>query len=345
MEPKCPICNNVKSMELSRRDVDHRIFECPDCGCFEISRAAIAHLEGSEREDVARRNRYAAVMLERKLKGLDELVRLEVDSDEGLYFKATNEPVKAYFPTSFYDKLTRGFFNLVRSHRCSPLTAFSIQRLGHEGKSLLFVDDPYENYNVALDYICEEGWLRKNNLSSLNETCYNFTTKGMQLFEGSLARDSSNAFLAMWFGADGDRAYRDSVSTAVANAGYHLQVVDDEPYNGFIMDKVVNLINDSAFVIADLTAAPESIQGDAVLGGVRGGVYWEAGYAAGQKKQVILTCRDDSETKKRIHFDLQQYNQIRWRVENGRVVVGHDQTLADALEQRILATIGRGREG
>ena len=108
----------------------------------------------------------------------------------------------------------------------------------------------------------------------------------------------------------------------------------------FVMDKVLNLINDSAFVIADLSAAPERLDGEKVWNGVRGGVYWEAGYAAGQKKQVIVTCSDDDETKKRIHFDLQQHNQIRWKIVGDTVVTTDGVDLADAIEQRVRATVG-----
>ena len=87
---------------------------------------------------------------------------------------------------------------------------------------------------------------------------------------------------------------------------------------------------------------PENITEKGVKDGVRGGVYWEAGYAAGQNKQVILTCNDDERCDKRIHFDLQQYNQIRWKIVDGVLKFGK-RDFVDALTQRILATVGRGQ--
>ena len=46
--------------------------------------------------------------------------------------------------------------------------------------------------------------------------------------------------------------------------------------------------------------------------GVRGGVYFEAGYANSKGKEVICTCYDDEASQKRRHFDIMQLNTIFW---------------------------------
>ena len=84
------------------------------------------------------------------------------------------------------------------------------------------------------------------------------------------------------------------------------------------------------------------LEGHDVYGGVRGGVYWEAGYAKGQKKQVILTCDNSEETIKRIHFDLQQYNQIRWKDDGDKILTVDGRSFEEILTERIVATVGRG---
>ncbi|GAI27661.1 unnamed protein product [marine sediment metagenome] len=58
---------------------------------------------------------------------------------------------------------------------------------------------------------------------------------------------------------------------------------------------------------------PEEDNKTKVTGGVRGGVYWEAGMAYGMGKTVIQTCIATEESKRRIHFDLNQYRTIFWR--------------------------------
>ena len=338
----CPICHNpdIKTCLIGRNYQQE--INCQDCGCYVIPRCKRSLITSITAENKILGCKCAAVMLERNLKGLNDNVKLDYEGNKSLFFVDTGECLEAYYPTTFYEKLERGFFNLVRSLKHSPLVKFSIKELKRKERSLLFIADPLENYKIVLDYICAEGWLQQFDGKEGEDTRYRVTTKGMQLFDVVAVNKSPNAFLAMWFGADKDEKYRDAVRRAVTDAGYHLHVVDDEHYNGFIMDKVINLINDSAFVIADITAEPEQIKDNSVFQGVRGGVYWEAGYAAGQKKQVILTCRDDSETTKRIHFDLQQYNQIRWHNEDGRVTTSNGQDFTDVLTQRILASVGRG---
>ena len=45
------------------------------------------------------------------------------------------------------------------------------------------------------------------------------------------------------------------------------------------------------------------------------------------------------ETKKRIHFDHQQHNQIRWKIIGDTIVTTDDVDLADAIEQRVRAAV------
>jgi hypothetical protein len=78
--------------------------------------------------------------------------------------------------------------------------------------------------------------------------------------------------------------------------------VDRVEHNGDIDDRIIQELNESRLVLADLTFARPS-------------VYFEAGYAQ-RKVPVIYTCRKDhfggtSDTA-RVHFDLQMRNIIGW---------------------------------
>ena len=85
-----------------------------------------------------------------------------------------------------------------------------------------------------------------------------------------------------------------------------------------IADEIIANIRKSRFAVAYFT-------------GHRGGVYYEAGFALGLGLPVIWTCREDH--LKDAHFDTRQYNHIVWQTSA---------ELADRLQQRIEATIGRG---
>lgn len=161
--------------------------------------------------------------------------------------------------------------------------------------------------------------------------------------ESAKAFEKSNtAFVAMWFSNDTENL-REAIKVAVEKAGYNSEciLVDEMHYNDFIMNQVINMINDARFVIADFTSIPEDDDGNEVKGGVRGGVYFETGYAKGQGKQVIMTCRDDDESKKRRHFDIDQISTHFWKDEqDGLKVNGND--FIDVLTNQILATVGKG---
>jgi len=155
-------------------------------------------------------------------------------------------------------------------------------------------------------------------------------------------------FVAMWFDPSLS-SYRESVVSAVIHSGYEPVVVDAQEYNGFIMDRIIAEIRRSRFVIADFTAAKEDDDSSRpkVRGGSRGGVYWEAGMAYGLGKQVIHTCRDDIESRRRTHFDIDQYNTILWNEADLTPEVRHcipseAPHLAERLAARILSTLGRG---
>lgn len=341
MMETCPICCCKQVTKLPNMG-GYDSYDCCNCGKYALAafayRALTADRDSLHGRDRQYMQRCAAVMLERNLKGLNEGVVIDYDPDKMLYFLANDVSLDEYYPKSALDRLERAFFNIIRDLTPSPFVDFTEQSFKHHVPSLLFSVDGFERPREMFSMMVSAGWLTK---VSKNDDVFLVTMKGLERFEEQAEIKSSNAFLAMWFGVKGSDVYRDAVSKAVESAGYHLQVVDKENYNGFIMDKVVNLINDSAFVIADISASSEIAEGDEIKNGVRGGVYWEAGYASGQRKQVILTCNNDDESKKRIHFDLQQYNQIRWDVIDGKLMVG-EQDFEDVLKQRILATVGKG---
>lgn len=143
--------------------------------------------------------------------------------------------------------------------------------------------------------------------------------------------NSAFAFVAMWFN---DKEMKDAFESAIKPAvkiatDKQLSAfrVDNKEHNNDITDEIIVGIKDSRFVIADMT-------------GYRGGVYYEAGFARGLGKPVILTCRKDwfdGETdcngkviKEKIHFDINHLNVIVWSTLD---------ELKERLISRIKATI------
>ena len=171
------------------------------------------------------------------------------------------------------------------------------------------------------------------------------TLKGWQRFEELEKnwQNSTTAFVAMWFNNTTEK-YRDAVKEAIRQAGYEPKIIDDHDHNNFIMDEVINQINEAKFVVADFTCVKEYRNDKNILkGGVRGGVYFEAGYAKGLGKEVIVTCKDDEEANERRHFDIDQLNTLFWSENNGKLFDSNGNDFTHRLAERIKATVGKGK--
>lgn len=131
---------------------------------------------------------------------------------------------------------------------------------------------------------------------------------------------SNIGFCAMAFDHDLLDLWSEAISPAITSSGYTPVRIDSEQYNTGIADQIKAKIRQSKFVVADLTLH-------------KNGVYYEAGFAEGLGREVILTCREDGFDKK--HFDVQHINIIKW-------LPNQYQDLKEKLNWRIEGTLGRG---
>ena len=139
----------------------------------------------------------------------------------------------------------------------------------------------------------------------------------------NVAQDSTQAFVAMWFNEFMSEAWDKGIKPAIKDSGYEPFRVDETEYIDRIDDRIIAQIRRSRFIVADFTHDKEK--------GVRGSVYYEAGFGHGLGIPVIFTCRKDLINE--AHFDTRQYNHIVWdTVED----------LREKLANRISAVIGDG---
>lgn len=178
-----------------------------------------------------------------------------------------------------------------------------------------------------LDYLEKSKWIEQAPLQRPDGTKEYSITPGGYAHLAELetrAVYSKQAFVAMWFDSSMDSAYTQGIEKGIRDAGYEPVRIDRKDHNNKIDDEIVAEIRRSRFVVADFT------HGEA---GMRGGVYYEAGFAHGLNIPVVFTCREDVIGK--VHFDTRQYNHITWTDDN---LDGFRKAVAD----RISATIGDG---
>jgi hypothetical protein len=107
-------------------------------------------------------------------------------------------------------------------------------------------------------------------------TSLNFTLSapGWLKVEELLTRlpDTTQAFVAMWFNDATLAAYVDGIEPAIIDSGYRSVRIDKKEHSNKIDDEIIAEIRRSKFLVADFTCEKEK---------VRGGVYFEAGFAMG----------------------------------------------------------------
>ena len=180
---------------------------------------------------------------------------------------------------------------------------------------------------VILDYLVHNNrivtgqTIDESDPEDLEYTYYKVTLEGHHHLETlSTISDTAQAFIAMWFDPSMDGVYENGIRPAIEATGYTPLRIDQKEHNNKIDDEIIAEIRRSRFVVADFTHGDD---------GVRGSVYYEAGFAYGLDIPVIYLSREGSD----LAFDTRQYAHIMWKDTD---------ELSDQLQNRILAVIGEG---
>lgn len=344
----CIICQKKDVSYIKEEGIRCRYTcNCPSCGNYFIDAPG-----GScpTYDDDKFKSEAPAIAYEKKIMGQDGYL-LTYDILSKVAY-ANGVPFLDNYPKTFPEKLDRALLNIARKAEFGPqqisynedeyapffVSATSELRILNESRSYVITFLEEQGY---LKRIGSDATIRTASTPRNFKLCLTLQGICKALELQGKAETNKNAFIAMWFD-DSLARYEASIVAAVKKAGYAPRIIKNEPHNDYIMERVLNLIRDSRFVIADLTSLPEvEDAGKKPSYGVRGGVYFEAGFALGMKLPVILTCRDDSPARDRIHFDLAQRNTIFWKEDKGTLTIS-DKDFVETLKEHIIFTVGRG---
>lgn len=170
-----------------------------------------------------------------------------------------------------------------------------------------------DDFQRVLDYMYGKKWIGRATSG------FFITDMGYDHLEPNVS-GASQAFVAMWFDISMNDVYENSIAPAIETAGYSPLRIDRRDFFGKIDDQIIAEIRRSRFIVADFSHG-----GD----GVRGSVYYEAGFAHGLGMPFIYLCRKGSD----LAFDTNHYPHIIWETPEG---------LREQLTHRILALIGQG---
>lgn len=308
----CQICGEDKNVirePLQKRFGDY--YYCPNCGKYIVESMATDAFHSKK----VRSSLY--YYLRNVHKDISKPLMITTNDAETIdYHLMTIENILMYYPNSIEQRLNSIMENLfeLESRFGAYINLFGNYILN---SALFFTDsedtssaDEVENVLKILSKL----ELIKTHESSLSSFMIDY--KGWERLDeiNKSKTKSKKAFIAMWFDEKMNE-FRNAIKEAAIISGFIPVLIDEKEHNNQIVPEILYEIRSSDFIIADIT-------------GSRNGVYYEAGYALGLGKEVILTFMDNEDDA--IHFDVNQKNQIRYK---------NAEELKDKLIKRINATI------
>ena len=227
------------------------------------------------------------------------------------------EQAKSASPLPIYQRADRLLHYLASS---TDLVASSINVAAYTFEAYAWSESiDWEEVEYFLNYLHDRGWLQGAFFAGGFDG--QVTVHGHnRVAEQQSKVDSSQAFVAMWFDNSVAKAQREGIEAGIRDAGFNPLAINNKEHINKIEDEVIAEIRRSRFLVADFTHGKD---------GVRGSVYYEAGFAHGLGLPVIFTCKEGAT----LHFDTSHYNHIVWQ---------DTADLREKLKNRILAVIGEG---
>ena len=270
-------------------------------------------------------NKVACIIFERILNRQDNLSSgIHYYFDESANSQPTSTklvniaPYLSTYPDSIIERAERSLLNFSKMYP-SFGSLIGLESLDIRAAYCSYFDYSSEFYGV-INLMIELKYLVKPNQDS---SAYIISAKGWLKIE-ELRKKSvelKQAFVAMSFKSDANYI-RESLKAAIMSCGYLPVLIDEKEHNNQIVPEIFYEINRSKFIVVDVTYPND-------------GAYYEAGYAQGLGKQVIVCCNKstfhgDSTTTRKPHFDISQKSMVLWE---------NEQDLIERLTTRIRSTI------
>ncbi len=313
----CPVCGTSLHAPPSPRGrtADLAYYDCPHCGVFGLTRPAEVNLR-SWMEETGDRERKAAIFAH-------ALRKMQQGQESPLLGPQVAGRI---METSDLPTVQEQADHLIRLLGASfpPGEFGNVSFLEHG--AIVGVLSPAGFFFLVKGLI--DARILQGSLTGGEHAAVQLTFQGWQRFEELRlgAPSGRNAFMAMQYGLEQmDRIVNEHFRPAVADTGFVLKRLDDEPRAGLIDDRLRVEIQGARFLVADLTHGNP-------------GAYWEAGYAEGLGKPVIYTCERQVFEDKGSHFDTSHHLHVLWEEGN----------MGDAVERlkaTIRATIPEARRG
>lgn len=285
----CPICGSNAQVGTVRRTHDgseaHHV-PCARCGPFDATEEAVEDLPGTLRGDVELIARVAHGVRRMQRPSTTPLITSDL----------VERFAKTPLPSIFEQANT--VISWIGRNASGPGEDILLTPATHQ---FLIGAKSEQGFIFLLSHLVDTGYV-EGPITMGGGAHLTLTFKGLEHFD-KLERgaiESRKAFMAMKYGDEVlDRLVAEFFRPAVAQTGFVLTRLDDQPRAGLIDDRLRVEIRNSRFLIADLTH--DNL-----------GAYWEAGFAEGLDKPVIYTCERGKFKEAEPHFDTNHHLTIIW---------------------------------
>lgn len=305
---QCPYCGveAIISKGNCLNDVD-----CPICGNYKYKGWPVTYGEQNK-------NEIASYLYYKKCEenGINYIIS---DNEEDVNSPDVRvvdlDEIISVYPSNFANRVNLILMGLAKE---SEYMGDILQFTGEELISRLYIKrfdkggNPFlrrkkdEQLTVVLDYLETEEYIEySGNYEMIN---MRLTPKGWSRIDELQVNSSNNknVFVSMAFN-ENTKDIRETLRKAIIESGYSPEFIDEIIHNKQIVPEMFRLIRECNFLILEISEPNY-------------GAYYEAGYALGLGKEVIICCKKDIFTKDfgkdemhlKPHFDVVQKQILLW---------------------------------
>lgn len=306
----CPLCGQMGCMNKDSINCDYHEF---NCNMFSKKFAVGSTIFNCSDE---RKKRRCMNLVFEHIIGQSKYLKYFYDENYTLSDREDDyvNVADIQYPYSFSNKVDRVLLNL---YKAFPNYADKFNPDSKFARAFFSETADDDEAVPFINLLVELGYVRKLELGY-----YSISAEGWKRIDSYTFsnQNSLQGFIAMEF-SDNTSEIGDAFSEAIKKAGYSPMIIRDKEHNNQIVPEILSEIDKSRFLVMDATYP-------------NFGAYYEAGYALGRGKQVIVCCEsriiDGSDKKKKPHFDIAQKSMVIWNNKD---------ELIERLKRRIEATV------
>lgn len=308
MSNNCPICGCIANSHNYNLNKGEITVVCPVCGAYCISEEAASKCN---RDEVASwlyyHKKYDEVA--KRFKTFYKItINEKIESDSSC---VTLAQISNWYPKTLSEKVDK--FLLLLDSKSSYLgeelvfkeeeitsASFAIRNISVTNEERVF--EIVNQSKFLVKFLKECKYIESNSYEYL----VSIAPHGYQRIDELQKNNPNNrdVFIAMSFAPKNDDT-KEALKSGIISAGYVPRIMSEEIHGKQIVPMMFRIIRESQLLVMDVSDPNY-------------GAYYEAGYAQGLGKEVIITCRkhefEDSDNKP--HFDIAQKQILVWEDYN-----------------------------